>query len=368
MISGLRGVGKTVLLEDLQPLAIEKKWVWAQADMSESVSVSEQTVAMRILTDLSVITSNLKVRKEETRAVGFVARGAASELTLNYQTLLNLYNSLPGLVSDKLKGIFQIVWGSLRSTDVRGIIFAYDEAQTLSDHSLKEQYPLALILDVFASIQKKGIPFMLVLVGLPTLFTKCVDSRTFSERMFKVISLEKLNDGESREAIETPLKSAKLKFPENSIRLIIKDSGGYPYFLQFICKEVFDVSLQKLVMGGQAYVPIEEIIRKLDKDFFAGRWSRVTDRQRELLFIIATLPNADFEFTVQEIVEASKKEGGSPFSGSHVNQMLVTLMDRGLVYKNRHGKYSFAVPLLGRFILRQKSEPPETAQGDFFHE
>ena len=69
--------------------------------------------------------------------------------------------------------------------------------------------------------------------------------------------------------------------------------------------------------------------------------------------MIARLESCDDEFTVLEVVEESRRSPGKPFSASHVNQMLVTLSAQGLVYKNRHGKYSFAVPLLGRFISRQ---------------
>jgi hypothetical protein len=129
---------------------------------------------------------------------------------------------------------------------------------------------------------------------------------------------------------------------------------GYPYFLQFICREVYDAFLQKRDIGRKASVPIQEITRKLDNNFFAGRWARATDRQRELLIVIANLEHCDEEFTVQEIVGYSKKHLDKPFSASHVNQMLAALSSVGLVYKNRHGKYSFAVPLLGRFILRQQ--------------
>ena len=99
-------------------------------------------------------------------------------------------------------------------------------------------------------------------------------------------------------------------------------------------------------------VPIKEITRKLDNDFFAGRWARATDRQRQLLSVIASLSNSDEEFTVQEVVEQAGKLK-NPFGSSHVSQMLVTLANKGLVYKNRYGKYSFAVPLLAQFISRQ---------------
>ena len=98
---------------------------------------------------------------------------------------------------------------------------------------------------------------------------------------------------------------------------------------------------------------MQDIVRKLDSDFFSGRWARATDRQRELLSVISQLENADGEFTVQEIVELSVQKLEKSFSASHVNQMLSSLSDAGLIYKNRHGKYSYAVPLMSGFIKRQ---------------
>ena len=95
-------------------------------------------------------------------------------------------------------------------------------------------------------------------------------------------------------------------------------------------------------------------------DFFAGRWNRVTDRQRELLSVVAELSNCDEEFTPTEVVDKSKELLAKPFGASHVNQMLSKLSESGLVFKNRHGKYSFAVPLLGAFIRRQREEAGES--------
>jgi hypothetical protein len=73
------------------------------------------------------------------------------------------------------------------------------------------------------------------------------------------------------------------------------------------------------------------------------------------LGIIAELENSDGEFTVQEIVQASGEKGRKAFTPSHANQMLAVLTNAGLIYKNRHGKYSFAVPLMAGFIRRQLS-------------
>ncbi len=357
VLTGLRGVGKTVLLESLKPLAIEKGWIWVGTDLSESTSVREDHIAIRLLTDLSPITSSVVVSRRRTRAVGFGSGQQTLETSLTYQNLIGFYQGTPGLALDKLKGVLESVWAALAATgNIRGVIFAYDEAQTLADHADKEQFPLSLLLDAFQSLQRKGLPLMLVLTGLPTLFPKLVEARTFAERMFRVVFLEGLSEAESREAILRPIDHAEceVRLKEQSVNTIISMSGGYPYFIQFVCKEVYDAFIQRLDRGEEARVPVTEIEHKLDADFFAGRWARATDRQRTLLSVIAKLNNSENEFTVQEVVEKSRQELAKPFSSSHTHQMLTALANQGLVFKNRHGRYSFAVPLLGRYILRQQ--------------
>ena len=85
----------------------------------------------------------------------------------------------------------------------------------------------------------------------------------------------------------------------------------------------------------------------------------MTDRQRDLLTVIARLENSGKEFTVQEIVDKSKSTGRA-FSNSHVNQMLNALFNKGMVIKNRHGKYTLAVPLLDEYIRRRHLDEEET--------
>jgi len=354
ILTGLRGVGKTVLLETFKPPAIEAGWLWVGTDLSESSSLTEERIALRLLTDLAVVTSSISVPTEGV-GLGF---GAEQNRTvpLGFDTLVQIYESAAGLVSDKLKAVLLRV-GEATAGRNKGIIFAYDEAQVLSDHANEKQYPMSLLLDVFQSIQKQQYPFMLALTGLPTLFPKLVEARTYAERMFRVIQLEKLEESDSRDAVTKPVEDANcpMKMSDESIDTIVEVSGGYPYFIQFVCREFYDVFIQMRQDGKGASVPVEEIIRKLDTDFFAGRWARATDRQRELLFVIATLESCE-EFSVQEVVELSKKILEKAFGASQVNQMLSALGTAGLIYKNRHGRYSFAVPLMERFIRRQSQE------------
>lgn len=352
ILTGLRGVGKTVLLETFKPTAIQAGWIWVGNDLSELTSVNEKNVALRLITDLSMVTSPV-VLKSRTSLAGFAEK--VTDVRLTFETLNQLFDDTPGLVSDKLKGVLETVWASLQKGSHKGIVFAYDEAQNMDDHAEKDQYPLSLLLDVFQSIQKKGVPFMLALTGLPTLLPKLVEARTYSERMFTVTFLDRLAGRHVREAIMKPIESAKcpVKLNTESVELISALTGGYPYFIQFVCREVYDAFFQLLSTGEDASVPVEQIRRKLDSDFFGARWAFATDRQRQLLAVIAGLESAEDEFTIQETVDVSKKQLKKGFSKSQVNQMLATLSDHGLVYKNRHGKYSFAVPMLADFIRRQ---------------
>jgi hypothetical protein len=352
VLTGLRGVGKTVLLEELRRPAVQRDWYWVATDLSESASVSEDNLATRLLADLAVVTSGFTYNEVIPAGPGFTQGTTTILRRLDFTFLKRIFDSTPGLIMDKLKQVLETSWSALQNTGCRGIVFAYDEAQNLADHAAKEQFPLSMLLDVFQSIQRKGIPYMLLLTGLPTLFPKLVEARTFAERMFHVVTLNRLEDEDCRAAVTKPVLLHPIKFTEAGVTRIVQVSGGYPYFIQFICRESFDLVLRGETLDETRF---QSIIAKLDTDFFAGRWARATDRQRDLMNLIADLPNAEGEFAVQEIVEASKSAGDKVFSGSHVNQMLGSLVTSGLIFKNRHGKYAFAVPLLSHFIVRLRS-------------
>lgn len=354
VLTGLRGVGKTVLLEELKPMALSENWLWVGTDLSETASISEANLAQRLITDVSVVTGLIQIGEEVQQSVGFGAASQTQPITLGYDLLMHVFNATAGLVIDKLKAVFLLIKPAIEQSGKQGIIFAYDEAQSLSDHAQKEQYPLSLLLDLFQSLQRQGGPFMLVLAGLPTLFPKLVEARTYAERMFRIVFLKQLSESESCEAIKKPIEASQcpVSFGKDGVDMIYSHSAGYPYFIQFICREAFDSYLQQQSIGQTPYVPLTEIIRKLDTDFFAGRWAKVTDRQQDLLYVIASLEGNGSEFTVQEVVSKAELILEKPFGRSHINQLLNSLITSGLVYRDRHGKYLFAVPLMGQFILR----------------
>ena len=354
LLTGLRGTGKTVLLvNEFQPITIKNGWKWAGSEISESATIDEKNMVTRLLTDLSTVTSDIIVNEETEVSPGFTRNEETTEIKLNYRLLTAIYEDTPGLTSDKLKQVLEFAWRFLSLANFKGLVFAYDEAQNLADHADKDQFPLSVLLDVFQSIQRKGFPIILVLTGLPTLFGKLVTARTFSERMFHVVEIGRLTDKASRDAIVKPIETANcpIMLNDESVKTIVELSGGYPYFIQFICKEAYDAFLQ-----GASSVPSQPIVRKLDEDFFAARWGKATDRQRELLTLIASLANSGTEFSARDISDISKTlKIDKPFSDSGIFKMLGILAGNGLVYKNRWGKYSLAVPLMAQFIKRESS-------------
>lgn len=362
VLTGLRGVGKTVLMDDIyKPLALDEEWVWVGSDFSESAFVDEATLCQRLLTDLSVYTSALEVETDKA-AMSLTASPNIKE-EVGFEYLVEYFNAQPGLNSDKLKATLEWVWNAVKNLRKKGVLFAYDEAQVVQDRKKKEQYPLALLLETFQSIQRKGAKMMLLLTGLPTLFPKLVESRTYAERMFKIQEIGKLNDEASRKAITEPLKGNAIQFTPQAIEAIVTETCGYPYFIQFICREAYDIFKASAKTGIVPIIPVKTLVKKLDSDFFAGRWAPVPDRQRELLFCVASLDNAADEFTVNQVADVSRelarKKLLKPFKYADVSSMLPKLISVGLVYKNRYGKYLLAVPLLHGFIKRQFADSME---------
>jgi hypothetical protein len=348
ILTGLRGTGKTVLMDSrYKPVAQSEGWIWIGSDFSESSFLTEQHLCTRLLTDLSVYTSSLKVPSDRA-SFGFAAQSESHYLT--FDRLIECLDQQPGLTIDKLKATLELVWAAAQVKGIRGIVFAYDEAQLVTDHKDRHEYPLAVLLECFQSLQKKGAKYLLLLTGLPTLFSSLLESRTYAERMFTVQEIGRLSDQDSRKAIQVPVKDSRWKFTEYGVQKIIDVTDGYPYFIQFICRETFDHLKSNPDDTG---IPIEAITRKLDSDFFAGRWDQLTDRQRELLYCIAQLPDPDDEFTIGDLVDKSVGIDIKKFSAGDISQMLPRLIEKGLVFKNRHGRYSFAVPLFSRFILRK---------------
>ncbi len=367
VLTGLRGVGKTVLMEDrYRPTAIEEKWVWVGSDFSESAFLNEDNLCLRLITDLSVFSSHLTMSRK-AEGFGFTPE-SETRFQLDFDFLSQIFTSTPGLTADKLKAVLSIVWNAAKDRGIHGIVFAYDEAQVVADHKEQSQYPLAVLLETFQSLQRKGDKYLLLLTGLPTVFPRLVEARTYAERMFTVQEIGRLTPDASREAIETPLATNRWKFSKSAVNRIINVADGYPYFIQFICKQAYDYFQ---AYPNEKSIELDPIVRQLDANFFSARWETLTDRQREFLYCVAMCSATDDEFSIPEIVSVSESLDDPQikrFTSGDVSQMIPRMTERGFIYKNRHGKYSFAVPLFSAFIKRTMARRKEHVQKTLFGE
>ncbi|MBI5865744.1 MAG: ATP-binding protein, partial [Planctomycetes bacterium] len=110
VLTGLRGLGKTVLLETFKPMAIQAGWLWAGTDLSESTSISEEHLAIRLITDLSVVTASVVISGPDRHVFGFSHKTEKTSVQLDFATLQEIFVNEPGLIIDKLKAVLERVW------------------------------------------------------------------------------------------------------------------------------------------------------------------------------------------------------------------------------------------------------------------
>ena len=373
LITGLRGFGKTVLLSSLRAAAEQDGWLWVGNDLSESASLTEERLALRILTDLSQAMANRFASIESGLAGSSVhapheadEQRASDEQQL-FETLKGCYETSPGLPSDRLKSVMSRASSMAARARVPGIILAYDEAQCLCDHAERNEFPMSMLLDTVASGQKKAtvVPCLLILCGLPHLLNALTETRTYTERMFHVMRLDRLSRDDTWAALTRPLSRMMppLYASPKLIAKVVDLTNGYPYFIQFFGKELVEQLLRNGGTLGDDEFPSTETLDHLDSGLFGARWNNTTDKQRNFLRIVASRGQyAAAEFSAQEVSTLSKNYGDSEVSNAQATQLLQALCERGIVYRTRHGFYAFTVPMSDEMILRRLQSEEEVVK------
>lgn len=366
LITGLRGFGKTVLVEHLRSAAEDQFWLWAGVDLSESSSLTEERLALRIITDVAAALARAAEAERLSHSALQQARAAqADETTLDhaevFEHLKAIYERAPGLPSDKLKAAISKALSIIAKSKLSGLILVYDEAQCLADHAETNQFPMSMLIETVAALQKSdGVaPCLLVLSGLPGVRDSLTATRTYTERMFRVLELDRLTRTETATAIVEPVVhlSPPLHPSKGTLAKAIELSGGYPYLIQFFGKELVDGLLVNGGVLSEDNFPDPDVIERLDAGLFGARWSKTTEKQREFLRIVAMRPNHDLnDFSASEIAHVSD------FTNGQASQMLHALTDKGLVYRSRHGRYAFTVPMSEKMILTRMQSQDELEQ------
>lgn len=354
LVTGLRGVGKTVLVDEFRRIAQANDWLVVANDLSESSSLTEERLGLRILTDIA---NALETRLPEAISLEFDAAGGS-----RFDALRRHYEQTPGLPVDKLLAVLKRVTSVLGRAKHSGLLLCYDEAQCLADHAEAQQFPMSMLIEAVSQLQKReGVtPCLLLLAGLPHVQDALAATRTYTERMFRVMPLDRLSIEDARTALYEPLTRLMppLYASPALVDKVISMTGGYPYLVQFFGRELID---QLLANGGTLApddFPSPDALDRLDAGLFSARWSRTTDRQREVLWLIANRPGSSEEFSVKELVQLSRDD---TLTDAAIQGHLAGLSERGLVFRTRHGRYALSIPMSEDMIARRFANGEVTA-------
>jgi hypothetical protein len=199
VFTGRQGVGKTAFLKSLEPRAKEQGWHWLPADLSERASTDEAALVDGLVANLATITGVILTSPRVRRhPMGYAVVREPQQAPIPREALASIYEKAEGPVSARIEAVLEATWEHVRGHDENRVAFAFDEVQNLSERRREEGFSLEALLDAFHSVQGRGIPFMLVLVGSPTLFPRLVHTRAYAKQMFREVTLGELRASGSR--------------------------------------------------------------------------------------------------------------------------------------------------------------------------
>ena len=361
-LSGLRGVGKTVLLKEYRALASERDWVVIRRDLTARMC-QEPDFARAIADDLDgAIRAFSGVAK--LKAALTSARRAVGEITVGLPGGGSV-SVKPGaapsesILEDRVKDALIRV-GGLAAKAGRGVAFLYDEAHTMYDQPRRHQYPLGALLGAFVQAQDQDdppLPVMLVVSGLPPLIQNLQAARSHAERLFRVEELGNLSleptdaDGLSAAALALtkPADDTGIRFEVAVAERIARDVDGYPYFIQKYGEALWDAAdaANVDVVSDRLYKNARARIQDaLDAEFFENRYLDAPRADQLTLRVAGSLGGEQFE--IAKLVEQFTSRNANATQQS-VNRLLKS----NHVYRVRQGVYAYTAPLFGDFLRRR---------------
>ncbi len=356
-VTGLRGVGKTVLLKECQRIARRREWIVVRHDLSPRLRDEEQ-FARAIADYLRDALEKLSSAEKFKNLIGSATK-AIGEIGLPFGGSVKLKEREPtSVLEDRLaKALVQI--GKLAGKQGRGVVFLFDEAHTVFDDKPSRQFPLGALLSAFIAAQDdddEPLPVMLVLCGLPPLIGNIHSARSNAERFFRGETLENLPlAAEAKQQLsEAALALVKPAEDEGSLRFepglaeqIARDVDGYPYFIQWFGEALWDAAdLEGLtVIDAALYAKRRQSIQEaLDSEFFESRYRDARPADQMTLRLAAALGGETF--TKAALTAAARRSSGA------VDQSLRRLIADNLVYRDDHGVYAYTAPVFGDFMRR----------------
>ena len=350
-ITGLRGVGKTVLLKHFEEVTKrELNWAVGRLQLEPRHNREDAIVGVLhdLLLDVQAQVSRTESFRQKTEAV---ISGARSLATMTFEDVtVSLGGSANSKESNLAADLLETARIAVKSGRA-GLVLMLDEAQVLVDDKDRDgQHPLSLLIAAVNTLQEQQVPIALVLCGLPTLIANLLKARTYSERMFRGEEVGRLTRDQTREAFLRPLDGTGKEASEDLLNAVMDDVEGYPYFVQLWGAELWDdaVDTSSNVLTSDLLQGLREaIFKRLDHDFYSPRIDSLTPAEQDLLLLTGDcdyppLRTADIHNVT------SRKQG-------NVNVLMGRLADQGVVYRLQKGLYEYTAPKFHEYLIRRKS-------------
>lgn len=340
MLTGLRGVGKTVLLNEIAQIAESHGYFHEHIEISENGDLAPRLAAAfrRVLLSMD---AKRRIGDRVVRSLGilkaFTMRLPGDvELSIDVDAVFGPADS--GDLSTDLAGLF-VELGEVARDHKTGVLVTIDELHYVGRETLE-----ALIMGLHRASQM-ALPITIAGAGLPSLATLTGEAKSYAERMFTFPVIDSLSDAIASDALSIPARDEYVTWTTDAMARVIEVTRGYPYFLQEFGKQAWDVA------EGDGVITLEDVnrsvpvaIAELDDGFFRVRTGRTNDAERAYLRAIAELgPGPVRSGDVARILERS---------ATSLGPVRDDLLRKALCYSPRWGEIQFTVPLFDEFMKR----------------
>lgn len=340
ILVGLRGVGKTVLLNEIGRQAAGYHTISIEAHENKSLAALLTPHLRRLLFDLDRMENiSGKVRRSLRVLKSFVSgiKIKVSEIEIGLDIDPERGAADSGDLEADLPNLFTAVAEAAQDRKT-AIVLLIDEIQYLSEKELS-----ALIMAMH-KMQQLQLPLVLIGAGLPILTRLAGESKSYAERLFEFPAIGPLSSADARKALKDPVEHAGVEFADDAIQEIIRLTQGYPYFIQEWGYQAWNHGANQRIALGDVQKATTTVTKRLDANFFQVRFDRLTPSEKKYLRAMAYLgPEAHPSGNIAEVL------------GVKINSLGPTranLINKGMIYSPSYGNMAFTVPLFDEFMRR----------------
>ena len=342
ILYGLRGVGKTVLLNKISLEAESKKLYVVRIESPEDRSLPAILIPT-IRSTLLKISRGKALKDKLAKAMRAVA-GFANALKLKYSDIevgLNFEKEVGLADSGDLEiDLTDLLTEVAEAAAENGtaIVLAIDELQYVQEEQL------AALISALHRISQKQLPMTMIAAGLPQLLGQMGRAKSYAERLFEFTPIDKLDEAAAKEALCKPAIQEGAAYDNSAIREILRQTQGYPYFLQEWGKHSWNIAAASPITLQDATDATSAALAELDFSFFRVRFDRLTPTEKAYVRAMAELGAGPHRSGDIATILKKKVSTIAPIRGS--------LIKKGMIYGPSHGDTAFTVPLFDGFMKR----------------